>query len=229
MRRDRALRAEVLARLDEAAAEVHLPQAIHEHARRERIARIEQPRASPSRFCGSVSSHGEHARRGPRGCDPLAGVAVDAAVQHEGRRGSGASPITSTCGTPVASSFSCARAAVSARARRDDLRVGRRRAARASCGFEVRAMRAAASSCRNATSSGVRSRLNTRSSSMPLPTRRLLAEARADGQAQERIEHVGRRERQDRAREVVALRRASARAPFKIELQARPRGSSRRR
>ena len=43
MRRPFALRAEILHRLDQAGAEIHLPEAIHGHARRQRIGGIDQP------------------------------------------------------------------------------------------------------------------------------------------------------------------------------------------
>ena len=48
---------------------------------------------------------------------------------------------------------------------------------------------------------------------------RLLAEARADGESQKRIEHVGRGERQDRARQPIAFDCGSPRRTVQVELQ----------
>ncbi len=59
MRRPLALRAEILDRLDDAGAEIHLPEAIHGDARQQRIA-ADRPatRAKPSRLFGAPAGSG---------------------------------------------------------------------------------------------------------------------------------------------------------------------------
>ena len=58
MRRRRALRAEVLARLDEAAAEDLLPEPIDGDARDERVVLVDQPAREPEPVDGLISRIG---------------------------------------------------------------------------------------------------------------------------------------------------------------------------
>ena len=169
MRRDRALRAEVLARLDDAAAEMHLPEAIDEHARRQRLARIEQPVREPEAVLRPARRPTASTASSPCGVHALAGIAVDAAIQHERRRRL----------RRVAHHEHLRHArrelVLASRARPSARRAPRRPSRRSPSSSAASSASSAGdapsvSSCRNAISTGVRSRSNTRSSSMPLPT-----------------------------------------------------------
>ncbi len=61
-----ALRAEVLDRLDQAAAEVHGPQSIDSDARGQRILRIEQPAREPESIAWELRLPWEHALEAAR-------------------------------------------------------------------------------------------------------------------------------------------------------------------
>ena len=113
----------------------------------------------------------------------------------------------------VASSFSRARAAVKA------LRAATTRASvavssSASCGFET-GRRGERVVVQERDFDGREIALENAQLVDAAADRRLLAETRAQGESYERIEHVGRGERQDRARQGVAYVRVAAGAPFK--------------
>ena len=77
-----ALRAEIFGRFDQAGAEVHLPVAVHRHARGEGIGGIHQPAGQAETVARRVRRHGRQ-KRGNRGRDLVAGLIVSAAHQHE--------------------------------------------------------------------------------------------------------------------------------------------------
>ena len=93
MARPLALRAEVLDRLDQAGAEVHLPVAVHRHARRQRVASGSTSHcARPSRLLRTALAAAAASTAGTPGVTFVARLVVRAAHQHECARAASASP-----------------------------------------------------------------------------------------------------------------------------------------
>ena len=87
-----ALRAEILHRLHQARAEVHLPEPVHGHARGQRIGRDRPATCAKPRRLLRTAGGQRRQHRGHAGRDLLAGPVVGAAHQHETCRAAWGAP-----------------------------------------------------------------------------------------------------------------------------------------